>query len=148
MNSGVMDNEAMDSCPPAILDTALDPRVCEAAVRTDADGAVVTFTGMVRDHHDGRTVTALRYEAHPRAAEFVDRVCAAHRRADVRVAAQHRVGDLAIGDLAVVVAVSAPHRREAFAVCAAVIDEIKATVPIWKYETYADGDRSWQVPQC
>lgn len=138
----------MTSGPPAIVDAPLDPRVCETAVLTDADGAVVTFTGTVRDHHDGRTVTALRYEAHPRAAEFLDRVCSAHRRDDVRVAAQHRVGDLAIGDLAVVVAVSAPHRREAFAVCAAVIDEIKATVPIWKYESYGDGDESWQVPHC
>lgn len=137
----------MDS-PPAITDGPLDPRECETAVRTNADGAVVTFTGMVRDHHDGRQVTALRYEAHPRAAEFLERVCAAHRRPDVHVAAQHRVGDLAIGDIAVVVAVSAPHRPEAFAVCAAVIDEIKATVPIWKYESYADGEKSWQVPRC
>ncbi|GED97520.1 molybdenum cofactor biosynthesis protein MoaE [Gordonia crocea] len=132
----------------AIVDAAVDPRDCESAVRTDADGALVTFTGTVRDHHDDRPVTALRYEAHPRAAEFLDRVCARYRSGEIRVAAQHRVGDLAIGEIAVVVAVAAPHRAEAFSVCAAVIDEIKATVPIWKFETYADGRSEWQTPTC
>ncbi|QKT06909.1 molybdenum cofactor biosynthesis protein MoaE [Gordonia sp. X0973] len=134
--------------PESIVEGPLDRAACERAAATDADGAVVTFVGTVRDHHDGRRVVGLRYEAHPRAAEFLERVCVAHRGPDVRVAAQHRVGEVPIGEAAVVVAVAAPHRREAFAVCAAVIDEIKATVPIWKYETYADGDAEWQVPHC
>ena len=131
---------------PVIVDSAIDPRACEAAVRTDADGAVVTFTGTVRDHHDNRRVTALRYEGHPRADEFLEQACARYRTPDIRIAAQHRVGDLTIGDIAVVVAVSAAHRREAFEVCAAVIDAIKSSVPIWKYETYADGSADWQAP--
>ena len=138
----------MSSRLPAIASTPLDPRDCERAVHTAADGAIVTFTGTVRDHHDDRAVTALRYEAHPRAGEFLTQVCAQHRTADIRVAAQHRIGELSIGDIAVVVAVSAPHRREAFAVCAAVIDAVKAVVPIWKYETYADGTADWQNPGC
>ncbi len=138
----------MSSGLAPIVGTPLDPRACEAAVHSDADGAVVTFVGAVRDHHDGRSVTGLHYEAHPRAGEFLTRVCDAHRGPAVRVAAQHRVGDLAIGDAAVVVAVAAAHRREAFAVCAAVIDAIKATVPIWKFETYADGSADWQTAGC
>ncbi len=131
-----------------IVDVRLDPRVCEAAVVTDADGAIVTFTGVVRDQHDGRRVVGLRYDAHPRAADFLEQVCAKHRSTDVRVAAQHRIGELSVGELAVVVAVSSPHRAEAFTVCARVIDEIKEQVPIWKFETYADGEAEWQEPGC
>lgn len=126
-----------------ISDQPLDPRECERRVLTDADGAIVTFTGVVRDHHGGRAVAALRYEAHPSADRFLQEVLARHRGADIRVAAQHRVGDLAIGDLAVVVAVAAPHRGAAFEVCERVIDEIKTQVPIWKFETYRDGDSTW-----
>lgn len=130
-----------------IVDDPLDPRVCEGRVRTDADGALVTFTGVVRDHHGGRSVAGLRYEAHPEADRFLQEVLAKHRGEEIRVAAQHRVGELAVGELAVVVAVAAPHRGEAFSVCEAVIDEIKSSVPIWKYETYVDGDSEW-VAAC
>ncbi|UQE76489.1 molybdenum cofactor biosynthesis protein MoaE [Gordonia sp. PP30] len=126
-----------------ILSRPLDPRDCEQRVLTDADGALVTFSGVVRDHHGGRAVAALRYEAHPEADRFLQAVLARHRAGDIRVAAQHRVGDLAIGEIAVVVAVAAPHRGDAFAVCERVIDEIKTNVPIWKHEAYADGDRAW-----
>ncbi|MFT4086097.1 MAG: molybdenum cofactor biosynthesis protein MoaE [Gordonia sp. (in: high G+C Gram-positive bacteria)] len=126
-----------------IVETPLDPRVCEARVLSDRDGALVTFTGVVRNHHGGRDVSGLRYEAHPRADEFLQQVLAKHRGDDIRVAAQHRVGDLTVGDLAVVVAVAAPHRDEAFTACAAVIDEIKSAVPIWKHESYVDGAASW-----
>lgn len=138
----------MDASLPGIVDEPLNPRDSEDAVRSDADGAVVTFTGVVRNHHDGRGVNALRYEAHPRAAEYLAAVCERHGTADIRVAAQHRVGELRVGEVAVVVAVASPHRAEAFAVCATVIDEIKAQVPIWKYETYADGNADWQTGRC
>ncbi len=130
-----------------ILTTPLDPRVCEKRVLTAADGALVTFTGAVRDHHGGRAVRGLRYEAHPDADRFLQQVLDRHRTDEVRIAAQHRVGDLAIGDLAVVVAVAAPHRGAAFTVCERVIDEIKSQVPIWKHESYADGDTAW-VAAC
>jgi molybdopterin synthase catalytic subunit len=130
-----------------ILSAPLDPRECERRVLTPADGALVTFTGAVRDHHAGRAVRALRYEAHPEADRFLQQVLDRHRTGEIRIAAQHRIGELAIGDLAVVVAVAAPHRGAAFTVCELVIDEIKSQVPIWKYETYADGDTAW-VAAC
>ena len=92
-----------------------------------------------------RTLTALDYSAHPTAAavlrEVVEKVVAAH---DVRaVAAVHRVGRLAIGDVAVVVAVSCDHRGDAFAACRVLIDDLKATVPIWKHQVFSDGAEEW-----
>lgn len=131
-------------CQALISTYPLDPRVCEDAVRTSADGAVVTFTGVVRDHHAGRRVRALRYDAHPRAAEFLVAVCERRRSSNIRISAQHRIGDLSVGDIAVVVAVASAHRAEAFAICAAVIDDLKSSVPIWKYEHYDDGSAAWQ----
>lgn len=112
-------------------------------------GAVVGFDGVVRDHHGGRAVSALRYEAYADLAEregqaIVDEALA---RFDVRgIVAEHRVGLLAIGDVAVYVGVSAAHRDAAFAACRHVIDEIKARVPIWKHEHYADGAAAWIHP--
>lgn len=131
------------SDPDPISEHPLDVRAVERAVLTDADGALVTFTGVVRDHHGGRRVSALSYHAHPQAGRFLTEVLDRHRTDDVRVAGVHRIGDLAIGELAVVVCVAAPHRGEAFEICARVIDEIKTDVPIWKHETYADGDTAW-----
>ena len=112
-------------------------------------GAVVGFDGVVRDHHGGRAVSALRYEAYAELAEregqaIVDEALA---RFDVRgIVAEHRVGLLAIGDVAVYVGVSAAHRDAAFAACRHVIDEIKARVPIWKHERYGDGAAAWIHP--
>ncbi len=112
-------------------------------------GAVVGFDGVVRDHHGGRAVSALRYEAYADLAEregqaIVDEALA---RFDVRgIVAEHRVGLLAIGDVAVYVGVSAAHRDAAFAACRHVIDEIKARVPIWKHERYGDGAAAWIHP--
>ena len=112
---------------------------------TSDSGAVVTFSGTVRDHAPGRDgVTALTYEAYVGAAlermgAVVDDVRG--RWPDVRrVAALHRTGRLVVGDTAVVVAVSAPHRTEAFAAAAHCIDTLKATVPLWKKESWAEGD--------
>lgn len=107
-------------------------------------GATVVFTGTVRDHAAGRpNVTGLRYEAYESQVEPKLAACVARVRERVpgivKVAAIHRIGSLAVGDDAVVVAVSGPHRGEAFDAARALIDEIKATVPIWKYETWAGG---------
>jgi molybdopterin synthase catalytic subunit len=118
----------------------------EWAVRPDC-GAVVVFTGTVRDHADGRAnVTALEYEAYeeeagPRMAAIV---AEAHRRwpALGRLALLHRTGKLAVTEASVVVVVSAPHRPEAFAAARWCIDTLKATVPIWKRETW-DGGEDW-----
>ena len=114
------------------------------AVSADENGAVASFLGVVRDHDGGRAVTALHYEAHPD-AEAVLREAAAQivRTHRVSVAVSHRVGSLAIGDIALVATVSAPHRGPAFAAVAALVDTVKATVPIWKRQEFADGAAQW-----
>ena len=116
-----------------------------AAVTDPAAGGIAVFAGAVRDHDHGQSVTELSYSAHPSAAdqlrEVAEKVAA---RFDVHaVAAVHRVGDLAIGDLAVVVGVSSAHRATAFEACRALIDELKATVPIWKHQRFTSGDSEW-----
>jgi molybdopterin synthase catalytic subunit len=117
-----------------------------AAVSHRAAGGIALFIGVVRDHDHGRTVTALDYSAHPSAAELLGQVAedvaAAHPDV-VALSAVHRVGALAVGDLAVVVGAAAPHRAEAFAACRAFIDTLKEQVPIWKREEFADGDHEW-----
>ncbi len=111
-------------------------------------GAVVTFVGLVRDHHGGRSVVSLGYTAYGPMAEKIcgEVVAAATSRWKVRVALAHRLGDLAIGETAVAVAVAAGHRDAAFEACRWVIDEIKRKVPIWKHERYADGTSAWVDP--
>jgi molybdopterin synthase catalytic subunit len=109
-------------------------------------GAIVSFVGAVRNHDGGRDVTALDYSAHPTAAEVVGRVVGdiAARAEGVRaVAVSHRVGPLAIGDAALVVAVAADHRQAAFATCALLVDEVKAQLPVWKHQIFADGTDEW-----
>ena len=115
------------------------------AVRTPSAGAIATFVGIVRDHDHGHDVVALDYTAHPLAAARLHEVCVAVAEAhpDVQLAAVHRVAALVVGDLAVVVAASAPHRAEAFAACRELIDTLKREVPIWKHQRFADGADEW-----
>ncbi|MGF1662605.1 MAG: molybdenum cofactor biosynthesis protein MoaE [Kineosporiaceae bacterium] len=118
-----------------------------ALVASPAAGAVVTFVGAVRDHDTpGRgTVARLEYEAHPAAVEVMARVCqeiaAEHPRC--RIAAEHRVGRLVVGDVALAVAAAAAHRREAFAAAEAVVERVKARLPVWKHQVFADGSDEW-----
>jgi molybdopterin synthase catalytic subunit len=130
----------------AIRETALSIDEVFEAVRDPGSGGVVLFTGVVRDNDEDRSVVELGYSAHP-TAERELRVVAAETAAkhpEVRaIAATHRVGDLRIGELAVVVAVSAPHRGEAFDACRYLIDELKARVPLWKHQRFTDGDAAW-----
>jgi molybdopterin synthase catalytic subunit len=116
-----------------------------AAVADPAAGGIALFAGAVRDSDGDRQVTGLSYSAHPSAAGELRRVAEviAEKFKVTGIAAVHRVGDLAIGDLAVVVAVSSPHRAEALDACRALIDELKATVPIWKHQRFADGASEW-----
>ena len=122
----------------------LDADAVEASVLDDAHGALVAFRGIVRDHDTGRAVTGLDYQAHPEAERFLREACE-RIAADtgLRVAAAHRVGSLAVGDVALVAAVGAAHRAEAFAACARLVDDIKATVPIWKRQHLVDGASEW-----
>lgn len=116
-----------------------------AAAADPAAGGVVLFVGVVRDHDHGRGVTALSYSAHPSATAELGRVAEkiASSHPVRAIAVLHRTGDLQIGDLAVVAAVAADHRGEAFAACEALIDEVKATVPIWKHQSFTGGDSEW-----
>ena len=115
------------------------------AVSDPAAGGVVLFVGVVRDNDDGRSVSALSYSAHPNAVQALNEVLdgVAAEFEVMALAATHRVGDLAVGDLATVVGASAVHRDQAFAAARAVIDRLKAQVPIWKHQVFDDGTQEW-----
>jgi molybdopterin synthase catalytic subunit len=123
----------------------LDVQAHERAVADPAAGAVVSFAGVVRDHDGGRGVVELEYEGHPSAADVLAEV-AAEIAADPAVralAVSHRVGRLEIGDVALAAAVSTAHRAEAFALCARLVDEVKARLPVWKRQVFTDGEEEW-----
>jgi molybdopterin synthase catalytic subunit len=130
---------------PASVRITTEPLRLEGAVEEVAGpayGAIATFTGTVRDRHRGRGVRGIEYHAYAAMAEQILLDIGARierRHGPCRVAIHHRIGPLAIGDASVVIAVAAPHRREALAGCAAAIDLVKAEAPIWKKELYADG---------
>ena len=130
----------------AIRDTALSVDEVRNAIADPAAGGEVLFIGTVRDNDAGNGVTALSYSAHPTAEAELRKVTESiiAKFPDViGVAAVHRIGDLEVGDLAVVVGVSCAHRAEAFHACHALIDELKATVPIWKHQRFSDGTDEW-----
>ncbi len=123
----------------------LDPARAESEVWSSRAGAVVAFSGIVRDHDAGQPVRSLNYTAHPTAEETLRQVAVtlAAKHPTVRVWAGHRVGALEVGDHALVAAVASGHRQEAFEACAELIEEIKAQVPIWKEQLFADGTTEW-----
>jgi molybdopterin synthase catalytic subunit len=128
-----------------LLDGPLDAERCLAAVRLSGSGGIVTFVGSVRDVSEGKHVSFLEYEAYrPMALQKLEQVVSeAKTQWPVNaIAIQHRLGRLEIGEDAVVIAVSAPHRAEAFAACSFAIDRIKEIVPIWKKE-YGEGGEVW-----
>ena len=128
-----------------IREQALSVDEVLAAVEDPRAGGVVSFTGVVRASDSGKLVTRLEYSAHPSALTEMTRTvqAVADQELVVKVAALHRVGVLEIGDVAVVVAASAAHRAEAFEACRRLIDDIKASVPIWKHQWFADGTQEW-----
>lgn len=134
----------------ALRDTPLSVPEALAAVADPSAGGTAVFVGTVRDEDGGRPVTRLEYSAHPSAAAQLERVVAEAVAAPgvVAVAAVHRLGDLAVGDLAVVVAVACGHRGPAFEVARALTDAIKHEVPIWKHQTFADGTDEWVGADC
>lgn len=128
-----------------LRETPLDVAEVVAALDDDASGGLTLFVGRVRDHDGGKGVHGLDYSAHPTALEkmreICDRIAAEY---DVHgIAAVHRVGTLAIGDIAVIVATTTAHRGEAFDASRALIDTLKAETPIWKHQRFADGSDEW-----
>ncbi len=137
----------------ALRDVPLSIDEATASVRHAGAGALCVFLGMVRDHNDGRAVVKLEYEAYPAMAlaemrRIVDEL--AGEIPGVRLAVLHRTGPLNVGEVAVVCAASAPHRGEAYHACRALIDRVKARVPIWKREHGPDGAAwvGWQDARC
>ncbi len=125
---------------------AIGPGRVLDGVGTPDDGAVLLFQGTVRRHNEGRSVTGMRYDAYVSMAERVlaaiaDEAC--QRWDPSRLAVVHRIGELAVGETSVAIAVSTPHRAEAFDVARYVIEEIKRRLPVWKQEHYTTGERVW-----
>ncbi len=114
-------------------------------VQSDSSGAIVTFFGNVRAFDHGKEISTLTYEIHPQTnktlMDVVKEVTDRHKVAKVFVA--HRYGEIPIGESAFIVAVSAPHRAEAFEACTELVDEVKARIPIWKHQVFTDGSDEW-----
>ena len=152
----LVDGDRVDILPPVagggpivlckISDLPISLDDLWAAVSHPGAGAICLFSGVVRDHAEGKAVSRLDYEAHESLAErelfaVLNHVASTH--GGVRLAAVHRVGELAVGDVAVCVAASAPHRKQAFDACREAIDRIKETVPLWKKEWGPGGEAHW-----
>ena len=134
----------MNPNPAIVTAEPIDEAAVRAVVEADTSGAVVMFFGVVRNHDAGRDVLSLDYQAHPDAERFLAECV--RRIADdtgLAVAAAHRVGELRIGDVALVAAASAPHRADAFDACERLVDLIKQQVPIWKRQHFTDGVSEW-----
>lgn len=131
-----------------LTDAAIDPAALVRDVQSPERGGVVSFAGVVRNHHAGRQVTRLEYSAYGAMAEAecARIVAEAEDRWPVAVAMAHRIGTVEIGENAVVVVAAAAHRGDAFEACRHVIDAVKSRVPIWKREYYADGSIAWVDP--
>ncbi len=128
-----------------VVDRTLNLEAMQAAVRDDRAGAVVTFSGDVRNHDHGKSVERLTYEGHPSAEEVLLKV-AESIVADfdlIALAVAHRVGDLAVGDAALIAIVSSAHRDVAFAACTALVDRTKEQLPVWKHQVFSDGTDEW-----
>ena len=123
-----------------------DPAEVLARVGSDRDGATLLFLGVVRDHADDRPVSGMRYDAYEEmAGEVLSKIAAeaAERLGTDRVAVVHRFGELAIGEVSVAIAVSSPHREEAYEASRYVIEQLKERRPVWKKEHYVDGVSEW-----
>lgn len=144
------ESDEMRSESFALADSAIDADALRCALEGMAVGAVVCFEGRVRDHNDGRAVSGLSYQAYAALAEAEGRRIMAEARgrfAIERAVCVHRVGDLALGELAVWAGVAAGHRAAAFDACRYIVDQVKVRVPIWKREHYREGESAWLHPE-
>jgi molybdopterin synthase catalytic subunit len=132
---------------PFLVDGPIDPALALALVTGPTRGAVVFFSGHVRDHHTGRTVAKITYSAYRSMAEAgLAAIVADLERegADLKAAIVHRLGDVPVGESSVVIAVASPHREAAYAASRKALERLKAEIPIWKREHYEDGDAVWR----
>ncbi|MFT3970752.1 MAG: molybdenum cofactor biosynthesis protein MoaE [Micropruina sp.] len=129
----------------AIDDRPLDLHALAALVSDDRAGATVTFTGVIRNHDHGRAVNGIEYVGHPSADAVIATIAAelTDRDGVHSIVVAHRVGTLAVGDLALVAAVSASHRAQAFDTCSELVEQVKARLPIWKRQLFSDGTAEW-----
>ena len=129
----------------AVRDQTLDAVRVAGLVSDERAGATVTFTGVVRNHDHGRAVTGIEYVGHPSADAVLAEIAAEFtgREGVHAVAVEHRIGTLAVGDLALVAAVSASHRAQAFNTCSELVDRVKEKLPIWKRQLFTDGTAEW-----
>ena len=129
----------------AVRDQTLDAVRVAGLVSDDRAGATVTFTGVVRNHDHGRAVTGIEYVGQPSADAVLAEIAAEFtgREGVHAVAVEHRIGTLAVGDLALVAAVSASHRAQAFSTCSELVDRVKEKLPIWKRQLFTDGTAEW-----
>jgi len=128
-----------------VTDSQISAQLLAAEVKSDAAGALITFSGDVRNHDKGREVSALKYEVHPSAQSVIEKlvneIAAKYQISSLAVA--HRYGQIPIGETAFAVAVSASHSADAFACCQEVVAKIKAELPIWKFQEFSDGTNEW-----
>jgi molybdopterin synthase catalytic subunit len=128
-----------------VTEAPISVETLAASVKSDRAGAIVTFSGDVRNHDKGKEVAALSYEIHPSAPTVIrkitEEVCAKYEVVNVAVA--HRYGEIPIGESAFVVAVSAAHRVAALNCCEELVERVKAELPIWKYQSFSDGSTEW-----
>jgi molybdopterin synthase catalytic subunit len=132
-----------------LTDQPIDPNALVAGVMRRSDGAYVLFEGVVRNHHEGRAVESIFYDAYrPMAEKEIETIVSEVQAQfpDVALAVVHRLGHLIVGDASIAIVAASPHRAESFAACRLVIDRIKETVPIWKKERGPDGEEwvGWQ----
>ena len=134
----------MDSVIALVTAQPIDETTLRRSVLAPTAGALVAFSGIVRDHDHGRSIRSLDYQSHPDAERILAECCAKiAAESGLPVAAAHRIGALQIGDVALFAVVAASHRREAFETCERLVEEIKHTIPIWKRQWFDDGASEW-----
>lgn len=132
-----------------LTDDPIDARALVQQVMRDSDGAYVLFEGVVRNHHEGKAVESIFYDAYrPMAEKEIDKIMRELRAQfpEVAMTVVHRLGQLVVGESSIAIVAASPHRAEAFAACRMIIDKVKETVPIWKKERGPDGEEwvGWQ----
>lgn len=134
----------MDNPLALVTEEPIDEATLRDSVLNSAAGALVAFSGIVRNHDHGRSIRSLDYQAHPSAQRVIEECCArVTASSGLSVAAAHRVGSLHIGDVALFAVAAASHRKEAFDACEALVEDIKHTIPIWKRQWFTDGVSEW-----